>query len=98
MLSRQALLRSVRAAAAQRAAVSQTRAYAAAAASEKVKPPVALFGLDGTYATALVRPSRTASHPCLPPSRPPPNWTPSPLVHSQLDSAINHTPSRARNG
>ncbi|KAK0635016.1 ATP synthase delta subunit-domain-containing protein [Bombardia bombarda] len=53
MLSRQALLRSMRAAASQRAAISQTRAYAAAASSDKVKPPVALFGIDGTYATAL---------------------------------------------
>ncbi|KAK0741061.1 ATP synthase delta subunit-domain-containing protein [Schizothecium vesticola] len=54
MLSRQALLRTARTAVSQRAALSQTRAYAAAAtSSEKVLPPVALFGLDGTYATAL---------------------------------------------
>ncbi|KAJ4423415.1 ATP synthase F0 subcomplex subunit OSCP atp5 [Gnomoniopsis sp. IMI 355080] len=51
MLSRQALLRSTRAAAPSRAFASQIRSYAAA--NETVKPPVALFGLDGTYATAL---------------------------------------------
>jgi F-type H+-transporting ATPase subunit O len=57
MFSRQALLRSARAAAPQRAFLGQTRAFAAApAASERVQPPVALFGIDGTYATALVRP------------------------------------------
>lgn len=27
----------------------------AAAAEERVKPPVSVYGLDGTYATALVR-------------------------------------------
>ncbi|KAH8778786.1 ATP synthase subunit 5 [Diaporthe sp. PMI_573] len=53
MLSRQALLRSARAAAPSRAIASQARFYAAAAATEPVKPPVALFGVDGTYATAL---------------------------------------------
>ncbi|KAK3371381.1 mitochondrial ATP synthase subunit 5-like protein [Lasiosphaeria ovina] len=54
MLSRQALLRSVRAAASQRALATQTRSFASPAASNaKVQPPVALFGLDGTYATAL---------------------------------------------
>lgn len=63
MLSRQALLRSARAAAPSRAIASQARFYAAApAANETVKPPVALFGLDGTYATALVR-HRTRSVP-----------------------------------
>lgn len=31
------------------------RTYAAAAAADNTKPPVALFGLDGTYANALVR-------------------------------------------
>jgi hypothetical protein len=57
MFSRQALLRSARTAAPQRAILGQTRAFAApAASSERVQPPVALFGLDGTYATALVRP------------------------------------------
>lgn len=55
MLSRQALLRSARAAAPSRAIASQARFYAAPAAAEAVKPPVALFGVDGTYATALVR-------------------------------------------
>ncbi|KAK5661031.1 hypothetical protein OQA88_12410 [Cercophora sp. LCS_1] len=53
MLSRQALLRSMRTAVPQRAVLTQTRTFAAPAASEKVSPPVALFGLDGTYATAL---------------------------------------------
>ncbi|KAJ4392832.1 ATP synthase F0 subcomplex subunit OSCP atp5 [Neurospora sp. IMI 360204] len=48
MLSRQALLRPAR------VINTQVRTYAAAAAaSSNVKPPVALFGLDGTYATAL---------------------------------------------
>lgn len=55
MLSRQALLRTARAAVPSRAMASQVRFYAAPAATETVKPPVALFGLDGTYATALVR-------------------------------------------
>lgn len=55
MFSRQALLRSARAAAPSRAIASQARFYAAPAATEAVKPPVALFGVDGTYATALVR-------------------------------------------
>ncbi|KAK1761478.1 Mob1/phocein [Echria macrotheca] len=53
MLSRQALLRSARSAFPQRAGIAQTRLFAAAASTENVKPPVALFGLDGTYATAL---------------------------------------------
>lgn len=61
MFSRQALLRSARAAAPSRAIASQSRFYAAAA-SETVTPPVALFGVDGTYATALVR-HRTESTP-----------------------------------
>lgn len=57
MLSRQAI-RSIRAAAPQRTlARAPVRSYAAAAApsTQAVKPPVAVFGLDGTYATALVR-------------------------------------------
>ncbi|KAH6847911.1 ATP synthase delta subunit-domain-containing protein [Chaetomium sp. MPI-CAGE-AT-0009] len=54
MFTRQALLRSARTVAPQRALLGQTRAFAAPAApSQKVQPPVALFGLDGTYATAL---------------------------------------------
>ncbi|KAI1093435.1 putative oligomycin sensitivity conferring protein [Rostrohypoxylon terebratum] len=55
MLSRQAI-RSIRAAAPQRTlARAPVRSYAAAAApsAQIVKPPVAVFGLDGTYATAL---------------------------------------------
>lgn len=56
MFSRQAV-RAVRAAAPQRAAVFRAvpmRSFAAAAANEG-QPPIAVFGLDGTYATALVR-------------------------------------------
>ncbi|KAF4969383.1 hypothetical protein FZEAL_10243 [Fusarium zealandicum] len=54
MFSRQ-VLRSVRAAAPQRALAlraAPVRSFAAAATSD-VKPPVAVFGVDGTYATAL---------------------------------------------
>lgn len=67
MFSRQALLRSARTAAPQRAFLGQVRTFAApAASSDKVQPPVALFGLDGTYATALVRlPGLTRSKPSL---------------------------------
>lgn len=56
MLSRQAL-RSLRAAAPQRTfARSSVRSYAAAAAAtQDVKAPVSVYGVDGTYATALVR-------------------------------------------
>ena len=54
MFSRQAF-RAVRAAAPQRTlARVPARSYAAAPAQE-VRPPVAVYGLDGTYATALVR-------------------------------------------
>ncbi|XXG97161.1 hypothetical protein Hte_003456 [Hypoxylon texense] len=54
MLSRQAI-RSIRAAAPQRTlARTPVRAFAAAAAPpQDVRPPVAVYGLDGTYATAL---------------------------------------------
>ncbi|TGJ86792.1 hypothetical protein E0Z10_g1949 [Xylaria hypoxylon] len=53
MLSRQAL-RSLRAAAPQRTfAQSSVRCYAAAAATQDVKPPISVYGVDGTYATAL---------------------------------------------
>lgn len=40
-----------------RASVSAVRTYAApaAASSANTRPPVPLFGLDGTYASALVR-------------------------------------------
>lgn len=58
MLSRQAL-RAVRAAAPARAVASRTaplRTFAAAAApGNQGPPPVSVFGVDGTYATALVR-------------------------------------------
>ncbi|KXJ97150.1 ATP synthase subunit 5 [Microdochium bolleyi] len=54
MLSRQAF-RSVRAAAPKRvlAARAPVRSYAAAAAAQDVKPPISVFGVDGTYASAL---------------------------------------------
>ncbi|KAK8217365.1 ATP synthase F0 subcomplex subunit OSCP atp5 [Zalaria obscura] len=39
--------------AAPRAPIASVRTYAAAASSAATKPPVALFGLDGTYASAL---------------------------------------------
>ncbi|KAK1639506.1 ATP synthase F1 [Colletotrichum phormii] len=54
MFSRQAV-RTLRAAApaSRLARAPAVRTYAAAAATEAVKPPVAVFGLDGTYATAL---------------------------------------------
>jgi hypothetical protein len=60
MLSSRAILRATRAAAPQRIAAtraiasSQVRSYATPAAVDS-KPPKALYGLDGTYATALVR-------------------------------------------
>lgn len=58
MFSSRAIIRATRAAAPQRVASrvvasSQTRGYATPAADSK--PPVALYGLDGTYASALVR-------------------------------------------
>lgn len=77
MLSRHALLRTARTAVSQRAALSQTRAYAAAAASSgKVLPPIALFGVDGTYATALVRPSHPLTSVTPPSALPIPSPTP----------------------
>ena len=54
MFSRQAL-RSVRAAAPQRALALRTASVRSFAAAAEVQPPVAVFGVDGTYATALVR-------------------------------------------
>ncbi len=53
MFSRQ-VLRSARVAAPRRLVAAPVRTFAAAAANE-VKPPVQVFGVDGTYATALVR-------------------------------------------
>ncbi|KAF8477310.1 OSCP/delta subunit of ATPase [Kalaharituber pfeilii] len=41
--------------------VMGARTYAAAAASQSVKPPVQLFGLDGTYASALYTASAKTS-------------------------------------
>ncbi|KAH7321092.1 ATP synthase subunit 5 [Stachybotrys elegans] len=53
MFSRQ-VLRAARVAAPQRAfAATPVRTYAAAAAANEVQTPVAVFGLDGTYASAL---------------------------------------------
>ncbi|KAJ4153617.1 hypothetical protein LMH87_010097 [Akanthomyces muscarius] len=51
MFSRQ-VLRSARVAAPRRLVAAPVRTFAAAAANE-VKPPVQVFGVDGTYATAL---------------------------------------------
>ncbi|KAF4448722.1 ATP synthase subunit 5, partial [Fusarium albosuccineum] len=69
MFSRQ-VLRSVRAAAPQRAqalrAAVPVRSFAAAATSD-VKPPVSVFGVDGTYATALVNTIPPLVLPCRPP-------------------------------
>lgn len=79
------VLRSVRAAAPQRAlalGAAPVRSFAAAAAPTEVKAPVAVFGVDGTYATALViaasRPE-PSQRPTLCPPRPfsspvDPNW------------------------
>lgn len=71
MLSRQ-VFRSARAAAPQRALLRATpaRSYAAAAAASEVQVPVAVFGVDGTYATALVRPSPPLLSDVLPPEVP----------------------------
>ncbi|KFA66144.1 hypothetical protein S40285_03388 [Stachybotrys chlorohalonatus IBT 40285] len=52
MFSRQAV-RCVRAAAPLAGRAAPVRGYAAAAASSDIKPPVAVYGVDGTYATAL---------------------------------------------
>lgn len=67
MFSRQ-VFRTVRAAAPQRAlAVRATpvRTFAAAAANES-QPPIAVFGVDGTYASALVRIPFTYRRPMVP--------------------------------
>ena len=56
MLASRVAARSARAAAPRFSAVS-VRGFADAAKVDS-KPPVALFGLDGTYASALVRSSR----------------------------------------
>lgn len=53
MLSGRFAARAARAAA-PRAPIAPVRTYAAAASSASTKPPVALFGVDGTYASALV--------------------------------------------
>lgn len=81
MLSSRALSTAYRAAAPRApiaARVAFTRSYAAAAApsSSNTKPPVALFGIDGTYASALVRysPLPIGPIPALSPMRGGPNW------------------------
>lgn len=51
--ARTAAPRVARPAAAPRAVA--VRSYAQAANTQSVKPPVALYGVDGTYASALVR-------------------------------------------
>ncbi|KAB5582520.1 mitochondrial ATP synthase subunit 5-like protein [Coniochaeta sp. 2T2.1] len=54
MLSRQVLRAARTAAPRQSAVLSQTRSFASpASGADKIKPPVAVYGLDGTYATAL---------------------------------------------
>jgi len=61
MFSSRAILRATRASAPRTFAAprviasSQIRSYAAAPTAPDSKPPVALYGLDGTYASALVR-------------------------------------------
>ena len=61
MLSSQAVRAGLRAQAqlgsvSRNAVLNGARTYAAAAApTQSVKPPIALFGIDGTYANALVR-------------------------------------------
>jgi hypothetical protein len=53
MLPRSAF-RAVRASA-PRQAIARTVVRGYAASTQDVKPPIAVYGLDGTYATALVR-------------------------------------------
>jgi len=63
MLSTRFAARAARVAA-PRAPIASTfgvRTYAAPTNSANTKPPVALFGLDGTYASALVRLSTAIS-------------------------------------
>lgn len=71
MFSRQ-VFRSARAAAPQRALAlrAPARRSFAAAASDEVKTPIAVFGVDGTYATALVRLSRVSEGGCPSPKSP----------------------------
>ena len=56
MLSRQLKAVTLRAAASRTCAIAPPalRTYAQAAPAQDAKPPVALYGLDGTYASALV--------------------------------------------
>ena len=63
MLASRVVARSARVAA-PRMSITATRAYAEPAKSSgEVKPPVQVFGLDGTYATALVRRNAIPSSP-----------------------------------
>lgn len=55
MFSGRIAARAVRVAAPRAPITAAVRTYAAPAAGSAAKPPVALFGLDGTYASALVR-------------------------------------------
>jgi len=64
MLASRVAARSARVAA-PRISVAATRGYAEPArATANTKPPVALFGLDGTYASALVGPPLPPIVPC----------------------------------
>lgn len=58
--------------------VVATRSYAQAADTKSVKPPVALYGVDGTYASALVRLPRPTRSNCeelaAPRDGPATNW------------------------
>lgn len=62
MLSRQAISAALRSSAPRSAigrtatAIPHIRSYAQPASSPDTKPPVAVYGLDGTYASALVSP------------------------------------------
>lgn len=55
MLSRRLFAHAVRSGV-PRAPIAAVRTYATPASGPSTKPPVALFGIDGTYASALVRP------------------------------------------
>ena len=58
MLSRQARTLASRSAT-QRSSIPlpNSRAYAQVASTQDTKPPVAVYGIDGTYASALVCPA-----------------------------------------
>lgn len=54
MLASRIVARSARVAA-PRISIAATRGFADAKPAASTKPPIEVFGLDGTYATALVR-------------------------------------------